>query len=68
MTCATMKQTHRPISERQQLTRLQAFIVASSLGPRIGRSFSMQRRPTLPTSAALGLDHADNRIPRYLFP
>jgi hypothetical protein len=62
MICATTKQTNGPIPERQQLTRLQAFIAASSLGAWIGHSFGMRRRPGLPRPAAQVLDNANDRV------
>jgi len=50
MTCTTTKQRHSRIPERQQLTRLQAYIVASSLWPWLGRPLLRRRYPSLPAS------------------
>jgi hypothetical protein len=62
MICATTKQTNGPIPERQQLTRLQAFIAASLLGAWIGHSFDRRRRPGPRGSAAQVRDNANNRV------
>jgi hypothetical protein len=59
MICATTKQTNGPIPERQQLTRLQAFIAASLLGAWIGHSCERRRHPG---SAAQVRDNANNRV------
>jgi hypothetical protein len=62
MICATTKQTNGPFTERQQLTRVQAFIAASLLRAWIGHSFDRRRRPGPPGSAAQVLDNANDPV------